>query len=135
MSLVFRKVKAGYSFANDKPKVNHLLFLDDMKLFGRSSVEIDKLVSTIYLVSTDMCMEFGITKCSVLVLKKGKVVDSDGVTVTQERVTLMSDNINIKRGIFQGDSFSPRLFLPHKTMLMSTGKKLVEVHIRRYFSR
>ena len=32
------------------------------------------------------------------------------LTVTQERVTLMSDNINIKRGIFQGDSFSPLLF-------------------------
>ena len=79
MSLVLRKVKAGYSFGNDKPKVNHLLFMDDMKLVGRSSVEIDKLVSTVYLVSADMRMEFGIRKCGVLVLKKGKVVDSDGV--------------------------------------------------------
>ena len=79
MLLVLRKVKAGYSFGNDKPKVNHLLFMDDMKLFGRSSVEIDKLVSIIYLVSADMWMEFGIRKCSVLVLKKGRVVDSDGV--------------------------------------------------------
>ena len=50
MSLVLRKVKAGYSFGNDKPKVNHLLFMDDIKLFGRSSIEIDKLVSTVYLV-------------------------------------------------------------------------------------
>ena len=79
MSLVLRKVKAGYSFGNNKPKVNHLLFMDDMKLFGRSSVEIDKLVSTVYLVSADMQMEFGIRKWGVLVLKKGKVVDSDGV--------------------------------------------------------
>ena len=79
MSLVLRKVKARYSFGNNKPKVNHLLFMDDMKLFGRSSVEIDKLVSTVYLVSADMQMEFGIRKCGVLVLKKGKVVDSDGV--------------------------------------------------------
>ena len=50
-----------------------------MNLFGRSSVEIDKLVSTVYLVSADMMMEFGIRKCGVLVLKKGKVVDSDGL--------------------------------------------------------
>ena len=57
MSLVLRKVKAGYSFGNDKFKVNHLLFTDDMKLFGRSSVEIDKLVSTVYVVSVDMRME------------------------------------------------------------------------------
>ena len=87
MSLVLRKVKAGYSFGNNKPKVNHLLFMDDMNLFGRSSVEIDKLVSTVYLVSADMRMEFGIRKCGILVLKKGKVVDSDGVQLPNgERV-------------------------------------------------
>ena len=79
MSLVLRNIKAGYSFGNDKPKVNHLLFMDDMKLFGRSSVEIDKLVSILYLVSADMRMEFGIRKCGALLLKKGKVDDSDGV--------------------------------------------------------
>ena len=79
MLLVLRKVKAGYSLGNGKPKVNHLLFMDEMKLYGRSSVEIDKIVSTVYLVSADIQMEFGIKKCGVLVLKKGKVVDSDGV--------------------------------------------------------
>ena len=79
MSLVLRKVKAGYSFGNNKPKVKHLLFMDHMKLFGRSFVEIERLVSTVYLVSADMRMGFGIRKCGVLVLKKGKVVDSDGV--------------------------------------------------------
>ena len=73
MSLVLRKVKAGYSFGNDKPKVSDLLFMDDMKLFGRSSVEIDKPVSTVYLVSADMRMEFGIRKWGVLVLKKGRL--------------------------------------------------------------
>ena len=30
--------------------------------------------------------------------------------LTHESGTLMSDNINIKRGIFQGDSLSPLLF-------------------------
>ena len=74
MSLVLRKIKAGYSFGNDKPKVNHLLFMDDMKLFARLSDEIGKLVSTVYLVSADMLMEFGIRKCGVLVLKKSKVL-------------------------------------------------------------
>ena len=32
------------------------------------------------------------------------------LTLTHESSTLMSDNINIKRGIFQGDSLSPLLF-------------------------
>ena len=32
------------------------------------------------------------------------------LALTHESGTLMSDNINIKRGIFQGDSLSPLLF-------------------------
>ena len=50
-----------------------------MKLCGRPSIEIDKLVGTVYLVSPDMQMEFGISKWGALVLKKGKVADSDDV--------------------------------------------------------
>ena len=104
MSLVLRKVKAGYSFANDKPKVNYLLFMDDMKLFGRSFVEIGKLVRTVYLVSADMRMEFGIRKCGVLVLKKGKFVDSDGVQLPKgERMQSVEEEGHKCLGILEVD--------------------------------
>ena len=104
MSLVLRKVKAGYSFGNDKPKVNHLLFMDDMKLFGRLSVEIDKLVSTVCLVRADMRMEFGITKSGVLVLKKGKVVDSDDVQLPNgERMQSVEEKGYKYLGILEAD--------------------------------
>ena len=104
MSLVLRKVKAGYSFGNDKPKLKHLLFMDDMKLFGRSSVEIDRLVSTVYLVSADMRMGFGIRKCGVLVLKKGKVVDSDGVQLPNgERIQSVEEEGYKYLGILEVD--------------------------------
>ena len=47
------------------------------------------------------------------------------LTLTHESGTLMSDNINIKRGIFQGDSLSPLLFcislIPLSLELNSSG--------------
>ena len=37
----------------------------DLKLYGKSEVQIDSLVKTIQLVNTDMGMEYGIKKCGV----------------------------------------------------------------------
>ena len=59
-------------------KLNHLLFMDDIKIFAKSEHEINGLVSTIQILSKDTGMEFGIKKCGVLQLKRGKVVSSEG---------------------------------------------------------
>ena len=36
LSLIFRKAKAAYEFSEGKKKINHLLFMDDLKLYSRS---------------------------------------------------------------------------------------------------
>ena len=41
--------------------------------------EVNGLVSTVQILSNDIRMEFGIQKCGVLLLKRGKVVSSKGV--------------------------------------------------------
>lgn len=49
-----------------------LLFMDDLpvlKLFGNSCDQIDLLIKTVHLFSTDIGMLFGIKKCTVLILK------------------------------------------------------------------
>ena len=53
----------------DKTRINHFLFMDDLKLLERSNDQIDSLVNTVYTLSEDIGMEFGIKKCGVLVLK------------------------------------------------------------------
>ena len=47
--------------------------MDDLKLLERSNDQIDSLVNTVYTLSEDIGMEFGIKKCGVLVLKRGEV--------------------------------------------------------------
>ena len=34
LSFILRKVKAAYEFSESKKKINHLLFMDDLKLYS-----------------------------------------------------------------------------------------------------
>ena len=47
--------------------------MDDLKLFAESHNQVHSLVNTVYTFSEDIQMEFGIKKCGVLVLKRGKI--------------------------------------------------------------
>ena len=50
--------------------------MNDLKLYSRSEKELNSLVQTIRIFSKDIGMEFGIEKCAVLVIEKGKIVKS-----------------------------------------------------------
>ena len=60
LSLILRKAKAAYEFSESKEKINHVLFMDDLKLYGRSEKGLDSLIQTVRNVSEDIGMEFGI---------------------------------------------------------------------------
>ena len=47
LTMVLRNVKAGYDLARGKGVVNHLLFMDDLKLCGKSERQVDSLVNTV----------------------------------------------------------------------------------------
>ena len=73
LSLILRKVKFHYGSGDKKTRINHLLFMDVLKLFEKSNDQIDSLVNAVYTFSEDIEVEFGIKKCGVLELKQGKV--------------------------------------------------------------
>ena len=50
LSLILRKTKASYEFSESKEKINHLSFMDDLKLYSRSEKGLDSLVPTVFLV-------------------------------------------------------------------------------------
>ena len=63
LTLVLRKVKAGYDPGDGKEMINHLLFMDDLKKpYGKNENQIDSLVPSVRIVAEDMPMEFGIPK-------------------------------------------------------------------------
>ena len=53
------------------------MFMDDLKLYSKSEKTLDSLIQTVRIFSEDIGMQFGIDKCAVLVMKKGKIVKSD----------------------------------------------------------
>ena len=55
--------------------------MDDLKVYGKDKAEIESLVSTVQLISQDIGMEFGIKKCGVVVLKRGKLWKSEGIRI------------------------------------------------------
>ena len=46
LSLILRKAKAAYGFSESKKKINHLLFIDDLKLYSRIQKRLDSLIQT-----------------------------------------------------------------------------------------
>ena len=86
LSLILRKAKAAYEFSGSKEKVNHLLFMDDLKLYSRNEKGLDSLVQTIHVFNEDTGMEVGTEKCAMLVTEKGKIVKSVGIELPDGKV-------------------------------------------------
>ena len=62
-----------------KDLISHLLFMDDLKLYADSDPNLNKLVQIVHKFSQDICMDFGLDKCSKCTLKKGKKVASENL--------------------------------------------------------
>ena len=67
-------------------KVDHLLFMDDVKLYASKSDEIDSLVQTVRFCIQDLGMKFGIKECATLVLKRGKMSYSEGINLVNNEI-------------------------------------------------
>ena len=106
LSLTLRKVKAAYGFSESKEKINHLLFMDDLKLYSRSEKGLDSLVHTVLVFSEDIGMEFGVEKCAILVMEKGKTVKSVGIELPDGKAIKSLQDTSYKYlGILEADKF------------------------------
>ena len=75
---VLHKAHARHTLGGGE-KINHLLFMGDLKLYGKSENEIKGLVSTVEVFSQDIGIEFCIKKCGVIIMNRGKVKSTDGI--------------------------------------------------------
>ena len=71
----------GYKLKHETRSINHLLFMDDLKLYAKSDKQLKDLVGVVKSYSDDIKMEFGLPKCNVLTVKKGKRQPSDGLVL------------------------------------------------------
>ena len=64
-----RPAKPAYVVNKGGEKINHLLFMDDLKLFVKNEDQIDCSVNTVRTLG-DSKMGFGLPKCAVLIMKR-----------------------------------------------------------------
>ena len=74
-------MKVSYKFSSNGEQINHLMFMDDIKLYEKNESGLDALVQSVRVVSNDIDMEFGVNKCAMLVIKRGKVIESNGINL------------------------------------------------------
>ncbi len=58
--------------------VNHLLYMDDIKIYTKNEKSLNQLLKKIETITNDIGMEFGLDKCKTIHLKKGKQQNTQG---------------------------------------------------------
>ena len=66
---ILRNCTAGYKLSRSQEKINHLMYVDVIKLFAKNEKELETLIHTVRIYSHDVGMEFGKEKCAMIVMK------------------------------------------------------------------
>ena len=69
---ILTKCTTGNKLSKSQEKINHLMYMDDIKRFGKNEKELETLIQTVRIYSQDIGIECGIEKCAMLVEKSGK---------------------------------------------------------------
>ncbi|XP_045463804.1 uncharacterized protein LOC123673362 [Harmonia axyridis] len=76
LSKLLNKSKYGYIINKTRNcKINHQLYMDDLKLFAANREEMRRLLEIVSSFSQTIGMEMGLDKCAVLDVKRGRVAE------------------------------------------------------------
>ena len=93
----------GYKIQNKT--VSHLLYMDDLKLYGKNDEQLQGLVETVKRISDDIGMDFGLDKCVKVTFKRGKIVSTSNIHLDIDNIIKELDNEEMYKylGIYEGD--------------------------------
>ena len=78
-------------------KINHLMYMDNIKLFANNEKELETWIQTIEIYCQVIGMEFGIEKCAMLIMRSGKWQTTEGIELpNQERIRTRGEKENYK---------------------------------------
>ena len=129
---ILKKCAAGYKLSGSQEKINHLMDMDDIKLFAKKEKELETLIHAVRIYSQDIGMEFDIEKCAMLVMKSGKRHITDGMEVpNRDRIRTLEENETYKYlGILEADTIKQ---VQMKDMIrkryLRTTRKLLETKL------
>ena len=86
MNHILRKCTTSYKLSKSQEKINHLMYMNYIKLFAKNKKELETLIQTVRISSQDIGMEIGIEKCAILVIKSSKRHMMEGVELPNQVV-------------------------------------------------
>ena len=103
---ILRKCTVEYKLSRSQEKINHLMYIDDIKLSAKNEKELETLIHAVIIYSQGIGMEFGIEKCTMLVMKSGKRHMTDGMELPNDDKirTLGEEETNKYLGILEADT-------------------------------
>ena len=102
LSKILKSFDMGYSMSRDRSrksndnKINHLLFMDDLKLYAESEEKLDQLINAVYEFSADIGMDFGLDKCSKCTIRKGKKVAANNIQLNEGTIEDLAQDTTYK---------------------------------------
>ena len=89
---IHRKCITGYKLSRPQEKINHLMYMNDIKLFAKMKKNW-KLSYTPLEYSQDIGMEFGIEKYVMFIMKSGKRHMTDGMELpNHDKIRTLGEN-------------------------------------------
>ena len=89
---ILKKCTSGYKLTNSQEKINHLMYMDNFKLFAKKEKESESLIKAVIKYSQDIGMEFGMEKCTMLIMRNGKQHITEGIELpNQEKIWMLGD--------------------------------------------
>jgi hypothetical protein len=74
----------GYQIHGTERKVSHLLYMDDLKLIGKSEEELTDEIQIVKTLSTDIKIKLGWEKCARICLKTARFIGNKHMGNTME---------------------------------------------------
>ena len=104
LSQELQKTRYGYQL-DEQTQINHLFYVDDLKLYATSDNQLTGLMNTVKNVSDDIKMEFALDKCAKASLKRGKKVAAEAIPLNDNQVIQELDQAETYKslGIQEGE--------------------------------
>ena len=95
-----------YNFTKSQGKINHFMYMDEIKLFAKNEKELGNLIQTIRIYSQDVGMESDIEKCAMFIRRSSKNKITEEIELSnQERIRMLWEKENYKYlGILEVDT-------------------------------
>ena len=129
---ILRKCAVGYKLSRSQEKINHLMYMDDIKLFAKNEKELETLIHAVGIYSQDVGMEFGMEKCAMLVMKSGKRHLTDGMELpNQDKIRTLGEKETYKYLGILGDDTIKQVVLKEriKKEYLRRTRKLLETKL------